>query len=231
MCFLIFVRCFLCGVTSAGVVLCARLFFLHSFVTKVCRSYSVWWKQVLVKKDPWKFLHGAPWKVLEEKTASIPAQGYYNLILDFFSVLTGLRARTIGHELCLTKQIYAIDSLPANLFSPTIQYPYSRTHRWRKCDWLTHGAVVVEISTLTHICTSQCCPCVTKQVSVIDSLELEKSLHLALIDHAPKYLNIPSFLNRLQIHDIMTVLKDSHACGLYHVLFKGTILQDHDCKR
>ena len=66
-----------------GVVLCARLFFLHSFTTKVCRSYSVWWKQVLVKKDPLKFLHGAPWKVLEEKMASIPAQSYYILILKF----------------------------------------------------------------------------------------------------------------------------------------------------
>ena len=133
---------------------------------------------------------------------------------------------------CLTKWVYAIDSLPVKLFSPTIYYPYSGTHRWRESDWLTHGAVVMEISTLMHICASQCDPCLTKQVSVIDSLELEKSLCLALIHHAPKYLYIPSFLNRLQIHDIMTVLMDSHACGLYHVLFKGTILlQDHDCKR
>lgn len=62
-------------------------FFLHYFTTKVCRSYSVWWKQVLVKKDPYKFLHGAPWKVLEEKTASIPAQGYYILILEFDFIL------------------------------------------------------------------------------------------------------------------------------------------------
>ena len=63
-------------------------FFLHYFTTKVCRSYSVWWKQVLVKKDPYKkCLHGATWKVLEEKTASIPAQGYYILILEFDFIL------------------------------------------------------------------------------------------------------------------------------------------------
>ena len=33
-------------------------------------------------------------------------------------------------------------SFPVKLFSPTIHYTYSCTYRWRKCDWLTHGAVV-----------------------------------------------------------------------------------------
>ena len=61
-----------------GVVLCPRLFFLALF-----HDESVP-KQVLVKKNPSNFLHGAPWKVLEEqKTASIPAQGYYIFILEF----------------------------------------------------------------------------------------------------------------------------------------------------
>ena len=73
-------------------------------------------------------------------------------------------------------------------------------------------------------------------VYAIDSvLEVQKSFHLALIHHAPpKYVYIASFLNWLQIHDIMTVSMDSHAyCGQYHVIDDkgGTILQDHDCKR
>ena len=96
-------------------------FFLHSFMTKVCRSYSVWWKQVLVKKDPWKFLHGAPWKVLEEKTASIPARGYYILILEFFSFLTGLRARTIGHSF-LSLSHLGYNRMPIHL-NPTELFP------------------------------------------------------------------------------------------------------------
>ena len=61
-------------------------------------------------------------------------------------------------------------------------------------------------------------------VYAIDSaLEVQKSFHLALIHHAPKHLYIASFLNRLQIHDIMTVLMDYHACGqyVYHVIDKG----------
>ena len=77
---------------------------------------------------------------------------------------------------CLTKWVSVIDSLPVKLLSPTIHYPYSRTHRWRKCDWLIYGAVVVEISTLTHICASQCDPSLTKQVplvSAIDSLPVK----------------------------------------------------------
>ena len=80
---------------------------------------------------------------------------------------------------------------------------------------------------------SECCSTFGASLYAIDSaLEVQKSFHLALIHHAPKYLYIASFLNRLQIHDIMTVSMDSHACGQYHAIDKGgTILQVHDCKR
>ena len=88
---------------------------------------------------------------------------------------------SIMHEFRWAKSLNAANnygtslqiSLPVKLFSPTIYYPYSCTHRWRKCYWLIYGAVVVEITNITHICPSQCDPCLTKWGYAIDSLPVK----------------------------------------------------------
>ena len=158
----------------------------------------------------------------------------FHAVADEISTLTHICTSQYG--LCLTKRrISAIDSVLEKLLSSIIHYRYSRTHRWRKLKmWLAHalssgyGDIHSHAYLYLSVRSVPNCMCI---VYAIDSLEVEKLFHLALIHHAPKYLYIASFLNRLQIHDIMTVSMDYHACGQYHVLDKGTILQNHDCKR